>query len=254
MGRRNQPTPLTLPTVNLLSPWVFEAMATRRLRQRFLVAGLVVAMLVGAGWGVQHLRVRQAQQVLVIEKAETDRLSTQTRELAPIRAFVTAVEQQKQTVQDTMSREIFFSEVLDGLREATPSSVTVDSVAVVLPPPPVEAPAVDTAADDPGADAPEQPAAPAPAIPSPCPGPDPFNTRTVVGCITLSGSADNRNTVGEFVIRLGKNKHFVEPFISTTTTADGQSVTFTGSVGLSDKVFSNRYADMDKLLRRGDLR
>ena len=41
---------------------------------------------------------------------------------------------------------------------------------------------------------------------------------------------------------------FVEPFISTTTTSDGDVVTFTGSVGLSEKAFSKRYADMEKLL------
>ena len=35
---------------------------------------------------------------------------------------------------------------------------------------------------------------------------------------------------------------FVEPFISTTTTGDSDPVTFSGSVGLSEKVYSHRYA------------
>jgi hypothetical protein len=82
-----------------------------------------------------------------------------------------------------------------------------------------------------------------------CPGPDPFNTRVVVGCITLSGSAANRSAVSDLVIGLGDSELFVEPFISTTTTADGEGVTFTGSVGLSERVFSNRYTDLDKLLK-----
>ena len=40
----------------------------------------------------------------------------------------------------------------------------------------------------------------------------------------------------------------MEPFISTTTTADKAQVTFTGSVGLSPRVYSHRYTDIDKLL------
>jgi len=47
---------------------------------------------------------------------------------------------------------------------------------------------------------------------------------------------------------LGDSALFVEPFISTTTTADGEKVIFTGSVGLSEQVFSNRYADLKRLL------
>ena len=50
-----------------------------------------------------------------------------------------------------------------------------------------------------------------------------------------------RSQVGELVTRLGGSDLFVEPFISTTTTGDAQEVTFSGSVGLSAKVYSLRY-------------
>jgi hypothetical protein len=73
----------------------------------------------------------------------------------------------------------------------------------------------------------------------------------VIGCITLSGSAGTRADVGELVINLGNEELFVEPFVSTTTAGDGTGVTFSGSVGLSDKVYSRRYADLDKLLKAG---
>ena len=75
---------------------------------------------------------------------------------------------------------------------------------------------------------------------SACPGPDPFNTKPVIGCITLAGSATSRAQVGELVIALDRIGLFVEPFISTTSASDS-TVTFGGSVGLSQAAFSKRY-------------
>ena len=251
---RRHPAHTPVPTVNLLSPWAFEALATRRLRRRFVAAGCVLVLLLGAGWAVQHLRVGQAQQVLTVEQAETARLTAQTQELAPVRTYVATVDQQKMTVQEAMQHEVYLSRVLSGLENASPTGAEVESVAVTMTPPAVP-PAGTTTAPSTGTEAGDETggeaAAPAPTTPStvsPCPGPDPFNTKVVVGCITLSGSADSRATVGELVINLGEDKLFVEPFISTTTTADGDQVMFTGSVGLSTKAFSKRYADLDALL------
>ena len=247
---KQQPRP-TLPSVNLLSPSAFERLATRRLRRRFAGAGAVLVVVIAAAWGAQHLRVAQAEQLLTVEQAETTRLTQETQELLPVRAFVAGVQQQLATVSETMEREIYFSVVLDGLQDASPSGVRLDSVAATLAPAPVETPATPTPAEegtveDESTPAPEP--APTPPVESACPGPDPFQTRTVVGCVTLSGSATSRTEVGELVIRLGKDPLFVEPFISTTTTGGEERVTFSGSVGLSEKVFSERYAELEELL------
>jgi hypothetical protein len=233
-----------LPTVNLLSPWSFEALSTRRLRQRFSVGCLALMLVVAAGWGVQSLRINQSQEELTVAQADSGLLAAETQSLAPVATFVAAVAAQKATVQETMTREIYFSSVLDALQAATPSGAQVESAIVALNPvaPPAPAPAPDAEAGTPVA-APE-----AVVEPSLCPGPDPFNTLNVVGCITLSGSAENRRAVGDLVIGLGDSTLFVEPFITATTSADETGVTFTGSVGLSEKVFSNRYADLDTVL------
>lgn len=216
-----------LPAVNLLSPAAFERLAVRKLRHRFVAAGCLVVLLVVGGWAGQYLRVTQAEQLLAVEQAETDRLAVEAETLAPIRAFVTGVAAQEQTVQSTMAREIYFSRVLAGLQSVTPSGANLTSVAITL------AAGADALSLDPAA---------AP-LESTCPGPDPFNTRTVVGCIALSGTAASRAEVGELVTSLGRDGLFVEPFISTTTTADAAEVSFSGSVGLSSKVYSERYAD-----------
>jgi hypothetical protein len=56
------------------------------------------------------------------------------------------------------------------------------------------------------------------------------------------------------VINLGAEELFVEPFISTTTSGDADEVTFSGSVGLSDKVYSRRYAELEKVLKTAGAR
>jgi hypothetical protein len=147
--------------------------------------------------------------------------------------------------------------VLEGLQDATPVDARIESVSVTPAAPALEvapAPAPDpgTAGGEEGTEAPaEEVPPPATSSTSPCPGPDPFSTRVVVGCVTVSGSASSRDDVGDLVVRLGEDPLFVEPFISTTTTADEEQVTFSGSVGISPKVYSRRYADLERLLATG---
>ena len=227
-GGGNHPRP-GLPTVNLLSQSEFDRMAVRRLRQRFVAGGVALLLLVGAGWFLQHQRVSDAEKLVAVEQAETNRLSAQTQTLVTIKTYVTGVAAQELTVQTTMAREIYFSKVLEGIRTASPTGTSLQSIAVTLAP--------DAAA---GAAAAGTPATTAGA--SICPGPDPFKTQTIIGCVTLSGTAASRAEVGELVTNLGSMGLFVEPFISTTTAGDAAPVSFSGSVGLSEKVFSNRYA------------
>lgn len=233
-----------VPTVNLLSPWVFDAIATRRLRQRFVAAALLLVLLVAAGWAVQHMRIGDEREVLVAEQAETARLTMKTQELEPVQTFITTVDQQLVTVREAMKGELYMSRVLTGLQLAAREGADVETLSITLPPPvaPVTAPAPTDGGES------TVPALPEVPVVSPCPGPDPFNTRVVVGCVELTGSAASRAIVGDFVIRLGHDALFVEPFISTTT-SDGAEVLFTGSVGLSTKAYTSRYAAIKSLLR-----
>lgn len=236
-ARKDQMVPV-LPSVNILSQWVFERMAVSRLRRRFALAAFVLVLVIGAGWAIQGLRVDQAEKVLAVEQAETARLTAETSTLTPVKAYVATVGQQELTVQNNMAAEIYFSRVLEELQNATPYAARVETVSVALDPN-----AGSVALGNAPAVGEEIP------VESPCPGPDPFNTKLVIGCITLSGSATTRADVGEFVINLGNEELFVEPFISTTTAGDGTGVTFNGSVGLSEKVYSRRYAELEKLLK-----
>lgn len=231
----------TAVSVNLLSQWSFEALATRRLRRRFAAGAVLMVLLLAAGWAVQHLRAGQAEQILTIEEAERTVLTTRAAELAPVRTFVNAVEKRQRTVTEAMRTEVRLSQLLAELAMATPADAELTNVAVTLTPPPA-VPAGQAA----GAATPDQPTSSAA---SACPGPDPFGTRLVVGCLTLSGTAAGRDAVGQLVVELGHSKFFVEPFISTTTTTEGRRVTFTGTVGVSPRALTGRYDRLDSLLR-----
>jgi Tfp pilus assembly protein PilN len=225
------------PSVNLLSPWVFEVIAARQLRLRFMAAAAVLALLVGLGWAVQRVRIDRVEQSLAVEQAQTGRLSTHTSELAAVRTFVSSVNSQKLLARRAMRKEVFASRLMEGLKRAIPTGARVDTITITLAADTdAEAAAPSTQADVPSAT---------------CPGPDPYSTRAVAGCITLTGSADSRASVGDFVVNLGDDQLFVEPFISTTTTAEGDELTFTGSVGISRKAYSRRYARINALLDRG---
>jgi hypothetical protein len=228
VSRRTATPPATLPVVNLLPESAFERMAARRLRRGFVAAGVVLLLMVGGAWAFQHVRVAEADKLVAIETAKTSRLTSQTQRLQPVRVFVNGVAVQALTVQAAMADDVYLSEVLEGVRDATPVGAELATVAITVT----------------GRPAPADPAAPAPATDaaSACPGPDPFNTRVVVGCVTLSGTAASRAEVGEMVVSLGNAGLFVEPFISTTTTGETDEVAFSGSVGLSEKVFSGRFA------------
>ena len=227
-GGGSHPKP-GLPRVNLLSQSDLDRITVRRLRRRFVAGGVAMAVLVGAGWFVQHQRVNDAEKLVAVEQAETARLSDQAQELTDIKVFVAGVDGQQRILAATMAQEIYFSDVLTGLRAASPIGTTLQSINVTL------APAAAAPAD--GSTA---------AGASVCPGPDPFQTETVVGCVTLAGTAVSRAAVGELVTKLGSIGLFVEPFISTTTTGDAQAVTFGGSVGLSEKVYSRRYGQVQE--------
>lgn len=224
-GRRRAPAVVpTMPTVNLLSSAEFDRLAARRLRHRFVAGGVALLLLVGGAWTAQHLRVAAAEKVVAVERAETSRLSAQTQVLAPVRTFVAGVAQQEVLVSTAMAGEIYFSEVLDGVRDATPPGADLGTVAITVVPRATTPDAADAAT-------------------SPCPGPDPFETRVVVGCVQLTGTAASRAEVGDMVVQLGASGLFVEPFIATTTTGEADEVSFSGSVGLSEQVYSGRYAE-----------
>ena len=228
---------IDLPTVNLLSPSVFEAMAVRTLQRRFVAAALALVLLVAGGWVVQHLRAEQAAKLLVVEEGETARLTAKAEDLAPVSTYVATVANQKILVRRTMATEALLSSVLDDLAVATPEGVRVETLTAVVTATTIQ---TDQSASTGQGQAGQNGE-------SACPAPDPFKRSTTVGCVTMTGTATTRAAIGRLVDRLGSGV-FVAPYITTTANADGTKLTFTGSVGVNSRVYSKRYADLDELL------
>jgi hypothetical protein len=235
-----------LPTVNLLSPAVLEELALGRLRRRFALVAIGLVVLLGAGWAVQTIRVAHAEEELGAQQTRMASLTAQVNALAPIRRFYAAVAQQKDTVTHTMASEILFSRVMAELRARAPSGVLVETMSVEIQPfsGPTDAAGGGTPEDAPsGAASKAAPTATAP-IGTACPTPEPFAAAPTLGCITIGGSAVNREAIGSLVTRLGESDLFVGPFISASNVSGEGRVVFTGTVGVTDKVFSGRYADL----------
>lgn len=238
MRRRTEAEPVTEARVDLLSPWVHDRLRARRLTERYGLGLLALVLLLAAGWTYQRVALAQAEADLRGEEAAATTLQQQIADLGPVQQYVDGVDRRARTVQELMLSDVAFSEVLAALAEATPGGASIDSLSVDLPTPAAVAGLVDAQGRVTDVDPSRG------LLGAACPGPDPFATLVVVGCLTISGTAADRSTVGRLVEELDRSKEFVEPFISTTTATEGSGVTFTGSVALDPKVFSGRYDDL----------
>ncbi len=246
--------------VNLLSPWVLEEIKVRRLRSRFVYGALAVLLLVGGGWGYQQMNLRTVESQLAGEQSTSEGLNQDIAALEPVQAYVVGVRSRATEVEKAMETEVSLAQALAALKVALPPGVTIDTASVSLLPggvtPDGSTPVV-------AAPAPVDPAA-APVAPAEddktrgmsalgCPGPDPYAVEPSIGCMTITGTAADRNSVGSLVDALSAKDAFVEPFVSTTTTGvsaidttgdAGGAVTFAGTVGLTPTLFSARYDDL----------
>ncbi len=228
-GRRR--ASITHASVNLLSPWVLEEIHVRKLRLRFVLGALVLLLLLAAAWGALRMNLASSEEDLRGESAVADGLNAQISEMGDVQTYVGDVTVRTTKVEETMADEVAYSTVLRTLDEALPDGASYEAITLTLAPDSGPAAADSGSPDDPV-----------------CPGPDPFGARVTVGCIVLSGTADDRDDVSALVQALDESNLFVEPFIDATTTdaGDGPRVTtFSGSLGLDPATFSHRYADID---------
>lgn len=240
-GRATRST--AVASVNLLSPWVFEELRVRQLRRRFLLGGLVLVLAVALVWAALRFNLHRANEELRGEEAVGEGLSQQLDDLAPVRSYVDGVNRRIVTVTGATYDDVAFSRVVGALQTATPSGAAIETIAVELAAAEVTEEGAAPTSEDPARGL----------VGSTCPGPDPFGTKVVVGCVTISGTAVSRDAVSGLVIALGSDKLFVEPFVDTTTTGDADSdeLTFSGSVGLSPAVFSGKYDALGDELTKG---
>ncbi len=218
----NRDLPAGAASVNLLSPWVVEENKVRLLRRRFVVMAVGLVAIIALVWVGLHLEIRNSESSLREDEAAAARLQTKITQMGPVRSYDAAITQRATLVADKMAPDVTFSRALEALAASLPEGVEIQSLTGTMIP-----------ADD-GTTPPDASAAS-------CPGPDPFQTNTIAGCLELSGLAPSREAVSQLVQVLDESSLFVEPFVSTTTTDDADVVTFSGSIGLDERLLSGRY-------------
>ena len=233
MPRRTKPTMIipftpTMPDVNLLPPRVFEAVRAKKAQRKLILGGAVLALLVAGTCAVQTAQIIIANRALEAETAKSAALDRQVRALNPVKVFYAGVAAQKVAVQKTMARELYFSKVASDLLKDNTAGVVVETMTVAA--------AADAgASSSPG---------------SVCPAVNPFNPAPMVTCVQITGTAAGRGNVSAFLESLNDSDKFADVYVPVTDSGDGKRVTFNGSVGITEKFFSNRYAD-DAYLFKG---
>jgi Tfp pilus assembly protein PilN len=228
VGRRRG-TATEPAAVNLLSPWVLDELRVRRLRKRFLLGALALAVVVAGTWSYLRLDLSRDRQGLRDDEAVGAGLSQQIGDLADVKQYVANITVRAGDVEDTMSRQLGFADVMRSIEGALPPGASVDTVEVTVPTDPQE---IDPAA---------------PPLAAACPGADPFGARPVVACLSLTGTAASRAEVSDLLQALAEVDVFVEPFVSATSTgdADVDGVRFEGTLGLDAAAYTGRFADVD---------
>jgi Tfp pilus assembly protein PilN len=216
----------TMPDVNLLPPRVFDAVHAKAAQRKIMVAGGVLVLLVAGTFIGQTAQIMIANKALEQEAAKTADLEKKVKELNPVKVFYDGVAAQKVTVKKTMARELYFSNVASELVNTSPKgSVHIETMTV--------------AADGGGT-------ATAGAT---CPSANPFKVVPIVTCLQFTGTASGREAVSALLVNLNNNNKFVNVYVPVTDSGDGKQVTFNGSVGITEKFFSNRYANDEYLIK-----
>jgi len=185
--------------------------------------------------------VGQTAQIMVANHAlnvETDRsvvLDKQVRDLGPVKVFYAGVDGQKATVQKTMARELYFSEVTSELQKNSPAGIHLQTMTVSVAPDAGTGPGTGTGTGT--------------SSTSVCPSANPFSPVPMVTCVQFTGTANGREDVAVFLTNLNTNAKFANVYVPVTDSGDGKAVTFNGSVGITKQFFTNRYADDAYLLK-----
>lgn len=210
-----------LPRVNLLPPEVEEQRRFKKV-QAGLGVGVVAALgVVGALWVVANGQVGSAQDDLNAQKARNASLNQEAQQYAEVPVVYAQVEAAHARLTQAMGQEIRWSYVLNDLSLLTPSKVWLTSMTVT--PNDDTTPATTPAANG--------------AQPYLLPG---------VGSVEFEGKAYKHNDVAAWLVALGKEKGFSQPYFTSSKVeqiGSEDSVTFTSQATITEDALSGRWTD-----------
>jgi hypothetical protein len=220
----------TLPRVDVLPDQVRESILLRKIRRALIAIAVIIAIGLGALWYLQGSSIDTAQASLDETTVENQKLQASAQALVPVQQMYTQITNQQEVVRRTLASQPQAATVLVHLLAAA------DSVGGRIPLAFNVVTVGYTGVPAPGGKL------------NPCPKPNPFEVDVAVGCVTFSAGAQSRDQVTALLTALAADDFFVGPFVNVTsldepTTGGGQTVSFTGTAGVSPAALQTPLTD-----------
>lgn len=215
------------PSKGLLPRSLVAQREVRKFTFRTGVIGAVIVGLAALGWGALAASAVSAAADKANQELQNGTLQKSISELRVIDLAVKGFDAQRQNVAVALQNDVTYSTVISDLRAAAPKGVALDDIKT--------------------------------SFGTPCPGPDPFNAKPAIGCLTIDGAAPTVDDVSAYVKNLldlsadpAKPAWLVDPYATTATAGTdntgatgvgaGSVVRFTLTVNFSPAALSLKYA------------
>jgi Tfp pilus assembly protein PilN len=210
-----------LPRVNLMPPEVAQARAMRRVQMGLGAVGVGAVVVVGLLYASAAHSVSSANSDLAAAKSQTTSLQNQVGQYAQVTQTIDAANAAQAQLTLAMGDEVRYSQLLNDLSLAIPSTVWLKSLAFA-------------ATGTPGT-----PGATATALPAS------VGSATQIGQLTVSGTGFSHNDVALWLEALaGLSTTYANPYFASSTEAligTRRTVNFTSTAALLSTAESNRY-------------
>ncbi len=209
------PTRLVRVCANLLPEDVLTARQVRSVRNRVGLGLIVLVVLLVLAYAYSWFQTNGLKGDVSSAQAQGVTLQSQMARYAPLQAAQAQTQQIESTLQQVMAGDLQWKALIDKFNASATNGVKIDSVSAVVSPPG----GVTTQA----------------ANPLSAPG------STIVGLVTITGTAPNSSAVGKFVSTLNVVRGLTDPVPASVTGAHG-SYQFTLAVSLTSEALGGKYA------------
>lgn len=208
---------------DLTPPELITRRHLRVVRRRVVVGLVVLLVLCGLGYAAAMLRSSDAQAALADEQTRTSALQVESRQYADVTQVQGQIILSQQQVARLMAQDVDLGALLGALRAQLPAGMTVDQVSATVD---VVEPGAAGAAGAAGATA---------------TGVTLDSTgATIVGQVTIQGSATSLDELPTFLDRLGAVAGLVAP-LPLTNGSGAAGVRYSLQVAMTDALLTHRY-------------
>lgn len=209
------------PKVNVIPAELTEKYEVKGIIRKTagVVAGVAVIFgLIYAG-GAAYAGVLNSE--LEAKVAERNDLTAEVTALSPYQDYKTAVDAKRTTLSGEVSTDVNFGTIYQNVFDVSQNNnVSITTLSVT-----------QTTGEEEGS----------------CLNPDPFTeVQGLIGCITIEGQAQNPSGADAFVSQLVAlpGGGYINPFITSISTTEDGGTNFNGTVSFTDKLYSNKYAEL----------